>query len=31
MNAHSDETETRWHVLAVAIWENEGGAVRKNP
>jgi hypothetical protein len=30
MNAHTDETETRWHVLAVAIWENEGGASQQD-
>jgi hypothetical protein len=26
MNAYTNETEIRRHALAVAIWENEGGA-----
>jgi hypothetical protein len=26
MNAYTDEVEIRRHALAIAVWENEGGA-----
>lgn len=26
MNAHRNETEQLWNVLAIGVWENEGGA-----
>jgi hypothetical protein len=30
MNAYTDETEIGRHALAVAIWENEGGAPQQD-
>jgi len=30
MNSYTNETETRLHALAVATWENEGGASRQD-
>jgi hypothetical protein len=30
MNAHRNETEVRPHDLAIAVWENEGGAQRQS-
>ncbi len=30
MNACTDEIEIGWHALAVAIWENEGGAPQQD-